>query len=178
MIIREHTKARMSFQRELEDRIRVSSRKEVVVFIHGYNNSFDDAVKSAAQICNDLGANDFVCIAFTWQAGGRKGVLFGYNVDRESGEFSVPDLRKTFRMIADIKSVGKVHVIAHSRGADLLASAAQQLAIEVYSKRESLRKRFKLENIILAAPDMDIDVASTRVRAIVSDPDLYHTEAR
>jgi esterase/lipase superfamily enzyme len=48
----------------------------------------------------------------------------------------------------------------------------------VYSKRESLRKRFKLENIILAAPDMDIDVASTRVRAIVSDPDLYHTEAR
>ena len=35
-----------------------------------------------------------------------------------------------------------------------------------------MRKRFKLENIILAAPDMDIDVASTRVRAIVSDPDL------
>lgn len=172
VIISDHKKARMSFQHELEDRIRLSSRKEVVVFIHGYNNSFDDAVKSAAQLCNDLGVNEFVCIAFTWPAGGTKGVLFGYNVDRESGEFSVPDLRKTFRMIADTKSVGKVHVIAHSRGSDVLASAAQQLAIEAYSQRESLRKRFKLENIILAAPDMDIDVASTRVRAIVSDPDL------
>lgn len=171
-VIREHMNARSKFQTELEERIRKSTRKEVIVFIHGYNNTFDDAVKSAAQLCDDLGTRDFVCIAFTWPAGGTKGALFGYNVDRESGEFSVPDLRKTFRMIADVKGVSKVHAIAHSRGADVLASAAQQLAIEAYTQKSSLSKRFKLGHIILAAPDVDIDVASTRVRAIVSDPDL------
>ena len=46
------------------------------------------------------------------------------------------------------------------------------MAIESYSQRMSTHKRFKIDNIILAAPDMDIDVAYTRVRAIVSDPDL------
>lgn len=118
------------------------------------------------------GVSEFVCVTFTWPAGGTKGVLFGYNVDRESGEFSVPDLRKTIRMIADTQGVKKIHIIAHSRGTDVLASTIQQLGIEAYSQKSYTSKRFKIENIILAAPDMDIDVAYTRVRGIVSDPDL------
>lgn len=171
-IISEHIKTQNAFHNELSKRITYSKRKEVILFIHGYNNTFDDAAKSTAQLCNDIGIAEFVCIAFTWPAGGTKGVLFGYNVDRESGEFSVPDLRKTIRMIADTNGVKKIHFIAHSRGADVLASTLQQLGIEAYSERSYTAKRFKYENIILAAPDLDIDVAYTRIRGIVSDPDL------
>ena len=173
-VIAEHTKALNTFKNELSKRVEKSSSKEVIIFIHGYNNSFDDAVKSAAQLCNDLGFNNFVCVPFTWPAGGTKGILFGYNVDRESGEFSVPDLRKTIRMVADTKVVRKIHLIAHSRGADVLASTFQQLGIEAYAQKSNTSKRFKVDNIILAAPDMDIDVAYTRVRGIVSDPDISY----
>lgn len=54
-MLSEHIKARKLFGAELSKRIANSSRKEVIIFIHGYHNTFDDAVKSTAQLCNDLG---------------------------------------------------------------------------------------------------------------------------
>ncbi len=59
-------------KKELSARIKEKKRHEAVVFIHGYNNSFDDAARSAAQLCNDLGPEDYLCIALTWPAGGSK----------------------------------------------------------------------------------------------------------
>lgn len=158
-------------QKELAARIKEKHRHEAVIFIHGYNNSFDDAVRSAAQLCNDVGPMDYLCVAVTWPAGGSKGVLFGYNVDRESGEFAVADVRKAIRAIGTTPGLQKLHFVAHSRGTDVLASAFQQLAIETYASRSSFATKLKIANVILAAPDMDMDVAFTRVLGVVSDPE-------
>ena len=64
---------------------------------------------------------DFVCVLLTWPAGGSRGALMGYNVDRESGEFAVADMRKAIRAIGQTEGVRGVHIIAHSRGTDVLA---------------------------------------------------------
>lgn len=104
-IMAKHIKAAAAFRDELSRRVRDSKSKEVIIFIHGFNNTFDDAMKSSAHVCNDFEKNDFVCVVFTWPAGGFRGAFMGYNFDRESGEFSVPDLRKSIRMIADAPGV-------------------------------------------------------------------------
>ncbi len=111
-------------------------------------------------------------MVFTWPAGGAKGALFGYNFDRESGEFCVPDLRKMLRAISQSQGVQKIHIIAHSRGTDVVASTLQQLSIEAYASRSVAKRKFKISTVIMAAPDMDIDVAYSRARVLVSDPDL------
>lgn len=171
--IAQHKNAADSMLKELGRRVAASGRKEVVVFVHGFNNSFDDAVKSAAQLCSDFGPQDFTCIALTWPAGGSKGAFFGYNVDRESGEFSVSDVRKAVRIISATPGLREWHFIAHSRGTDVLASALKELSIEDYVSQTSMTVR-KAGNIIFAAPDMDLDVAFSKLFGPVSDPDLVH----
>ena len=176
--VAEHERAAAALQAEIGRRLAVARRKEVVIFIHGYNNSFADAAVATGDICRSL-QNEFVCIALTWPAGGSGGVFFGYNVDRESGEFAVADIKKAIRIISTTPGIERVHIIAHSRGTDVLASAMQQLNIETYVGKTSLFRRFKIANVVLFAPDIDLDVASTKMFGAVSDPDLaYGTKAR
>jgi esterase/lipase superfamily enzyme len=170
----EHKLASLQMRNELHRRIIKTRRKEAVIFIHGYNNDFNDAVKSTAQICNDLDPEDFTCIALTWPAGGSKGLLFGYNVDRESGEFSVADLRKAIRIISSTPDLKAIHFIAHSRGTDVLSTVIQQLAIETYVAQSSIAQKLKIHNVVLAAPDIDLDVAFSKILGLVSDPDLLY----
>jgi esterase/lipase superfamily enzyme len=170
-VIDAHEKARRELQSEIARRLALVPRKEVVLFVHGYHNSFRDAALTMGEICHFLG-REFVCGIFTWPAGGSRGLLFGYNVDRESGEFAVEDLVKTIRFIADTPGVQKIHVLAHSRGADLLASALSELGVESYVLGQSLGQRYKLANIVLVAPDIDGDVALSKIFRVFSDPEL------
>lgn len=170
----EHARTSAIMKKELAERVRIANRHEAVIFIHGYHNSFEDALDSTAQICNDIGPKDFVCIAITWPAGGSKGALLGYNVDRESGEFAVGDVRKALRAIGTTPGLNKLHIIAHSRGADVLSSAFQQLAIESYASQTAFIERLKIHKVILAAPDLDLDVAFARLLSVVSDPEMQY----
>jgi len=170
-VVAKHLLAARNLKEELSRRVMATGRKEIIVFIHGYNNSFDDAVRSTAQLCSDLGPVDFTCIALTWPAGGTKGVLFGYNVDRESGEFSVTDVRKALRFISETPGLQEVHFLGHSRGTDVLASALKELSIETYVSKMPLANR-KAGNVLLFAPDMDLDVAFSKLFTPLSDPGL------
>ena len=166
-----HEQAAASLKAEVARRLATARRKEVVVFIHGYGNRFDDAARTTGEICKSL-QNQFVCIVLTWPAGGSRGLFFGYNVDRESSEFAVADFKKAIRIIAETKGVERLHLLAHSRGTDVLASVMQQLAIEAYVSRSSLWQRYRIANAVFFAPDIDLDVASSKLFAWVSDPDL------
>ncbi|WP_457585310.1 alpha/beta hydrolase [Ensifer canadensis] len=166
-----HEQAATSLQTEVARRLATADRKEVVVFIHGYGNSFGDAALATGEICRSL-QNQFVCVVLTWPAGGSGGLFFGYNIDRESSEFSVADLKKAIRIIAETHGVERLHLMAHSRGTDVLASVVQQLGIEAYVSRSSMWQRYKIANVVFFAPDIDLDVASSKLFAWVSDPDL------
>jgi esterase/lipase superfamily enzyme len=55
-----------------------------VLFVHGYANTFQDASFTMGELCHFLG-REFVCAIFTWPAGGKRGLFFGYNVDSRVG---------------------------------------------------------------------------------------------
>ena len=171
-----HEAAEKDLQAEVARRLAIAPRKEVVLFVHGYANTFADAAFTMGELCHFLG-REFVCAIFTWPAGGNKGVFFGYQVDRESSEFATEDLKKTIRMIADTPGLQKIHLLAHSRGTDVLATAASELSVEAYITETSIGRRFKVGNLVLIAPDIDIDVAPTKLWKMVSDPGLPHGKA-
>lgn len=169
-VIAAHEAAKKTLQGEVERRLALAPRKEVVLYVHGYADTFDGAAFTMADVCHFLG-REFVCIVFTWPAGGSS-FLFGYNVDRESSEFATEDLKKAIRMIADTPGLQKIHLLAHSRGTDVLATAASDLSVEAYIGETTLGNRFKIGNIVLIAPDIDVDVAAVKIFKNVSDPDL------
>jgi len=172
----EHEKADRALQDEVARRLAVAPRKEVVMFVHGYANTFQDSVLTMGELCHFLG-REFVCAIFSWPAGGNRGVFFGYDVDRESSEFSVEHLKKAIRTIADTPGLERIHLLAHSRGTDVLVTAVADLSVEAYITETGIGRRFKIGNIVLMAPDIDADVAPTKVFKVFSDPDLPYGKA-
>ena len=158
-------------QAEIARRLALARRKEVVLFVHGYNTNFESAALTMGELCHFLG-REFVCGIFSWPAGSQRGVLLGYGVDRESAEYAVEDLLKTIRIVGRTPGVERVHLIAHSRGTDTLATALAQLSAEAYMLRSSPEREFHIANVVLVAPDLDGDVAISKIFKVFSDPDL------
>lgn len=128
-------------------------KRRVMVFIHGFNNRFEDAVYRFAQIVHDSNAN-VVPILFTWPS---RGSLFAYGYDRESNNYSRHALENLFQALARDPAVGDVSVLAHSMGNWVTLEALRQMAIR------NGRIAPKIANVMLAAPDVDIDVFRTQI---------------
>lgn len=128
----------------------------VLVFIHGYNTYFDEAVYRMTQIVHDSGYNG-TPILFTWASAGR---LVDYVYDNNSATMARDSLQETFHMLA-ANGATRVDVIAHSMGNWLLMETFRQMAI---AKDIDMRER--LGDVLLASPDIDVDVFKTQMRAI------------
>jgi len=174
--IEAHETAERALQAEVARRLASSPRKEIVLYVHGVANTFSDAALTMGELCHFLG-REFVCAIFTWPAGGKRGVLFGYEVDYESSLFATEHLRKTIRAIAGTPGLQKIHLLAHSRGTDVLVTAVADLSVEAYTQRSNLAQRYKIGNIVLMAPDLDPDVAVAKVFKVASDPDVPYGSA-
>jgi esterase/lipase superfamily enzyme len=150
---------------ELSARLAKTPQKEVYLYVHGYANTFQDSVTTIAQLWHYLGRQG-VPIAYSWPAG-HKGLLRGYTYDRESSEFTVYHLKQVLRVIASCPDVQKINLIAHSRGNDVLLSALRELHLEIsgngHGTAQTTREALKLGTLILASPDLDVDVVLQRM---------------
>ncbi|PPJ48754.1 esterase [Rhizobium sp. KAs_5_22] len=126
----------------------VPKSRRVLVFVHGFNNLYEEAVYRFAQIVHDSKA-DVVPVVFTWPS---RGSIFDYNYDKESTNYSRDALEDLLTQIARNPAVGEVTVMAHSMGTWLAVEALRQMAIR------HGRVDPKISNVILAAPDLDVDV--------------------
>lgn len=151
-----------AFHRELRRRLELTSRKDVYFYIHGYHNDFENAAFAAAELWHFAG-REGVPIFYTWPAGAPG--LFGYIYDRESGEFTVHHLKMAIRHISSWPEVERIHFVAHSRGTDVTLSALRELFIEAWGGDRNPREEFRIANLVLAAPDLDIGVVDQRIIA-------------
>jgi len=150
------------FQKILAAKLSKSKQKDVVIFVHGFNNTYEDAALSLTELWHFSGRAG-VPLFYTWAAGNSG--LLSYFVDRESGEFSIFHLKETIKMIASMPEVKHIHLIAHSRGTDVLTTALRELIIAQRAKGNNPQKTLKIKNLILAAPDLDFGVVSQRLIA-------------
>ena len=129
--------------------LRTVPRQQVLVFIHGFNNRFDDSVFRFAQIVHDSNA-PVVPILFTWPS---RGSVLAYGYDRESTAYSRNALESLLKAISRDPAVGEISILAHSMGNSLALETLRQMAI-----RDG-RVTPKIRNVLLAAPDVDVDLA-------------------
>jgi esterase/lipase superfamily enzyme len=91
--------------------------------------------------------------------------------------FASEHLRKTIRTIAQTPGLERIHLLAHSRGTDVLVTALSDLNMEAYTQHSDLAQRYKIGNVVLMAPDIDADVAIAKVFNVRSDPDVPYGPA-
>lgn len=133
--------------------------RRVMVFVHGFNNTFEDSVYRFAQIVHDSGA-EVAPVIFTWPS---RGSVFDYNYDKESTNYSRDALETVLRKIADDPRVKDVTIMAHSMGSWLTVEALRQMAIR------NKRVDPKITDVILASPDLDVDVFNKQFAAMGKD---------
>jgi esterase/lipase superfamily enzyme len=143
-------------------------RGEALVFLHGYNVGFGDAMRRTAQLKADLafGAIGPV-IGFSWPS---RASYLSYAADADATELSAP-LLAAFLLRLQAWAPGlRVHVVAHSMGNRVLARAMREL--ELGGRAEAARVR----QLALAAPDIDravFDALATALRSSAERVTLY-----
>jgi len=140
-------------------------RKEVIIYIHGYNNDFTDAAYQLAELWHFLGRKHLP-VLYSWPAG-HEGIsgLRGYNYDRESSEFTIYHLKQFLKSLGRMDEIEKIHIIAHSRGTDVVVSALREVFLEIRAEGKDPKIELRIANVVLAAPDIDYEVILQRVVA-------------
>lgn len=160
-----------AFPAAILDRL-VNSRKNLLVFIHGFDNSFDDAIKRAAFNREWLAAGgaDMDVVAFTWPSAGE---LFAapphtppqaYFADQTRAGRSAFHLAHFFTVIDRIRAGyrlanpgGRIILLVHSMG-----HYALQAAIQLWFGSPTPPKDLFFDEALLAAGD---EIADTFERA-------------
>jgi esterase/lipase superfamily enzyme len=125
-----------------------NGKRQVLIFVHGFNNTYADAVFRFAQIVHDTGT-DAAPILFTWPS---RGDVFDYLYDKESTNYSRRALEDLILQATKSPDVADVTILAHSMGAWLTAEALRDIAL-----RDKIIPA-KVRNVVFASPDIDIDV--------------------
>ena len=133
-----------------------SEQKEVFVFIHGYNVTFEDAARRTAQLAHDLGFQG-APILYSWPS---KGKRRGYTSDETTVTWFTPHLRAFLSDLTVKSGASKIHLIAHSMGNRALADALCSLTAETAADKPSFRQ------VVLTAPDIDADTFKALAVAI------------
>lgn len=143
-----------SINRELAKR--APGNRKLLIFVHGFNNTASDAVLRLSQFVEDTGFQG-VPVLFTW-ASAAKGTRYVY--DLNSALIARPQVR-TMAATLNRTNAERVDVFAHSMGTFLTMEGlvSQQVA-------GRLGTGIPIDHIVLAAPDIDIDLFRTQITAL------------
>ncbi|WP_354177688.1 alpha/beta hydrolase [Bradyrhizobium sp. LA6.1] len=130
---------------------------DVGIFVHGYNNSFQESLFRTAQLVADSGAGPSA-VLFSWPS---RAELTGYIADKDAVTLSRDALAHLVTRLAAERGVGGVKLVAHSMGSWLTMEAVRQIRIA-----SDVRTIEKLYDVTLAAPDIDTEVFLQQLRVI------------
>jgi esterase/lipase superfamily enzyme len=126
------------------------------VFVHGFNTNFQEALFRLAQMAADADVGG-APVLFAWPSEAK---LTGYVADKDAVTASRDQLADVLTMVARDSAIPEVDVVAHSMGAWLTVEAVRQLRL---AHKDAVISRLR---IVLAAPDIDVDVFRTQMAVI------------
>jgi esterase/lipase superfamily enzyme len=150
-----------------------SSRRPLIVFVHGFNNSFASAAHRAAVFAHDLQPDVAARpVIFSWPS---KGKLFAYSSDEDSALLNQDRAREFLNLIRNPMSVSPIVLIGHSMGARVLTYALRDLAL-IRNGHWPPTRTPMFAHLILLEPDVNSDYFNenlVRVRALCSHVTIY-----
>jgi esterase/lipase superfamily enzyme len=166
--------SRAQFVSTLREQVKSATLKEVFVFVHGFNTSFEDASRRTAQLAYDLDF-DGTPLMYSWPS---QASTTAYTVDESVVDISGRRMADFLETVMAESGAERVHLIAHSMGNRTLLRA-----LETYlAKRDPAKRGALFGQIVFTAPDVDRDyfldviqslqASATRITLYASDNDL------
>jgi esterase/lipase superfamily enzyme len=154
---------RATFVRDLQ-----AGPDSVLLFVHGYNVKFADAVFKAAQIAYDANFPGSVLV-FSWPSAGE---VIMYDQDQTNAQAAVPHLAEIFRLLSTEIGRKNVYIVAHSMGNQVLVNALVQTALS--------NAAITVSELVMAAPDVPLNVFKSefdQIRSVATNITLYASAA-
>ncbi len=120
--------------------------RDVLLYVHGFNETFESAARSAGQLSHSLAFEGRTAL-FTWPSGGG---LLAYAYDRESALWSRDGFVQTLKALVANPTIGRINIVAHSMGSFLTMEGLREL-------RDYPGLGDRIGAVVLASPDVDID---------------------
>ncbi|MEM8633723.1 MAG: alpha/beta fold hydrolase, partial [Pseudomonadota bacterium] len=153
-----------SFRHSINQRLAFQGpSKTVFVFVHGYNVPYSQGVYRIGQMVADFEA-DAVPVHYSWPSDGHQ---LGYLYDRDSVQFA----RDGFVQLLDEISTSDAEtlfIMGHSMGCLLVMEGLRSLAL---LGRDDILEM--ISPIVLASPDIDVDVFNGQLRYLAPRPDPF-----
>ncbi|MEO1678739.1 MAG: alpha/beta hydrolase [Pseudomonadota bacterium] len=144
-----------ALNRELAQRS--PDQRDVLFFVHGYNTTASTAILRAAQFVEDTGFQG-VPVLFTWASAGR---ISEYVYDMNSALIARPKLLQAGDLVS--QSIAKGYfVFAHSMGGFLTMEGL----VDAVQEGELDFNDGSLEGIVLASPDIDLDLFRSQIQQL------------
>lgn len=150
-----------ALRREIQSR--PASKRDVLIYVHGFNNTFAEGVLRMAQLTHDLDLNA-TSVHFAWPSAANP---LRYDRDRGSALFSRDALEG---VIASANRAGarRVVIVAHSMGGFLTMETLRQMDIAKPGRVVS-----DVHGVVLISPDIDVAVFRTQALRIKKLPNVF-----
>lgn len=131
--------------------VRTFPSSDALVFVHGFNTSFEEALYRHAQIVWDLQFKG-VNVLFSWPS---RGGAESYIYDKDSALGARDAFISVLSLLKAQPNITSIHVVAHSMG--------NLVALESLAHHPHATDPLNLGELVLAAPDVDRDTFKTLV---------------
>jgi esterase/lipase superfamily enzyme len=152
-----------AFVRGLRQQIKDAHSKDVFIFVHGFNNTFEDAARRAAQLAYDLDF-DGTPMLYSWPS---QGSATAYAVDEAAVGISGRRMADFLETIITQSGAERIHLLAHSMGNRALIEAMQTYL----AKRAPENRRRIFGQVVFTAPDVDRDYFMDAIEPLRSAAD-------
>jgi esterase/lipase superfamily enzyme len=147
--------SRDDFAKALKEQVAGAPSHDLFVFVHGYNNSFEDAARRAAQLAYDLDF-DGTPLLYSWPS---QASSIDYTIDEAVVGISGRRMAEFLDTVVGQSGAQRIHLIAHSMGNRTLIEAMQAFL----AKRAPEQRKHVFGQLVFTAPDVDRDYFSDAV---------------
>ncbi|MFK7871076.1 MAG: alpha/beta hydrolase [Roseobacter sp.] len=137
--------------------------REILFFVHGYNNTTSDALLRLGQFVEDSSFKG-VAVLMDWASAAK---LSRYVYDLNSAMIARPAVKKIGGILSKTNAEG-YDVFAHSMGGFLVMEAIRDA-----DARGDFNANGRLRSVILASPDIDIDLFTAQLQQIDLELDSF-----
>jgi esterase/lipase superfamily enzyme len=154
-----------AFVSEINGELRKARDKEIILYVHGTKNSFENAAVLTAEL-DYFSGRDFVGFAFAWPSHQN---IFSYffGVDVKRALHSTLSLHTVIDFLSRYTEARHINIVCYSAGAKVASQALYEMH-EAHGDltSEEMRRTFRLGTVLFAAADVPLDLFLKRLPAI------------
>ena len=137
--------SKSTFSKLLASTLESPADDRILLFVHGYNNSFAFAAKRMAEFVMKSGFTG-VPVLYSWPS---HNATLAYGADRDEAILSCSHLSAAVDVLLDSAPKARIDVVAHSMGADILFNV-----LKGGKEADCAGPRQPFHDLIFAAPDI------------------------